>query len=103
LGEVGDMPKRKEGWGLSDVIIIVIILLLLAKGFGLLRFLFGVDPLGLEISEVFWGLTGAGIGFVYKELNDFRKEMRTELKEIHSLLAQHGERFAKIEAKLGIS
>ena len=83
----GNLPK-KEKITVSDIIIYAIIAFLVAKFLGLTRTFLNVDPFGVNF-EFVWAPMAVGIGVIYKELNDVKKNLVT-----------YGERLARIEGKL---
>jgi hypothetical protein len=105
----GELPK-KGGFGgigvptfgaisVGAIIIWLVVLFLVAKFLGLTRLFLHIDPYGLENLDFVSGALAVGIGVLYKEVRDLRKEMNDKLRDLTGNLQQHGERLARLEAK----
>jgi hypothetical protein len=102
----GKLPKRGGFGGIGSptisvwaIIVWLVVLFLIAKFLGLTRVFLHIDPYGLENLDFVSGALAIGIGVLYKEIRDLRKETNEQLRRLSTDLQQHGERLARLEVK----
>jgi len=99
IREVSSLLGRKKGVDPATAVIFLIILFLIAKFLGITKAYLKIDPFGLE-PEIVWGAMATAIGVLYKEIRDLRRSLNDQIEKFNSKLSDHGEKIAKLEAKM---
>lgn len=93
-----NLPKKGASISVWTLILWLVVGFLIAKFLGLTKAFLHIDPYGLENLDFVSGALAIGIGVLYKEIRDLRKDLNSQIQYLSENLHLHGERLARLEA-----